>query len=463
MEEESSGADAMDKEVTVTKVSEGSADFVRIKQEVDLPEDDTYYPMDFGISVDDEEEMNPVYVNIEPGSSELPEDDPKSSSTAGKDKAKARSLNLRRGRSRSRSQSANLNLAEPEGWESEDGLDGYVASTNGGPQPKKTKIFSSLSNAEEESMVKWIRETDCLYNKKRMDYRDHARKDVLWAAKAKELGKKANILQVWYKSIRTRYVKLSRKKSRCGVADLTDRDHWIMMKFNFLAKHIGKVRHKTNFRNTRLHNQVHVPPMVNATVSICPAPSSPRVYQEGSNNGGPGVKEESTPDNHLVLLPHPPAPDLAPPIPSLAPAIPSSLAPAIPSSLSVTNFSPGPNVESISRDALEGGPRAQTATADGEAKTGGVAQRYEQFVQMQERVLMTMLQPRAVNERSAFGDWLKAVIEGFDRSVWREFQMECSQLVYKYQCRNDQVLSSNPSQPSMSFSVDNDEQPEGES
>ncbi|XP_041479980.1 uncharacterized protein LOC121427583 isoform X2 [Lytechinus variegatus] len=69
MEEESSVADAMDREVTVTKVSEGSADFVRIKQEVDLPEDDTYYPMDFGISVDEEEEMNPVYVNIEPGSS----------------------------------------------------------------------------------------------------------------------------------------------------------------------------------------------------------------------------------------------------------------------------------------------------------------------------------------------------------------------------------------------------------
>ncbi|XP_030842562.1 zinc finger protein 665 isoform X1 [Strongylocentrotus purpuratus] len=73
MEEESSGVvKKMDKEVLVTAVSEGSSDFVRIKQEVDLPEDDTYYPMDFGISVEDEEEMNPVYVKMrskEPGSS----------------------------------------------------------------------------------------------------------------------------------------------------------------------------------------------------------------------------------------------------------------------------------------------------------------------------------------------------------------------------------------------------------
>lgn len=58
----------------------------------------------------------------------------------------------------------------------------------------------------------------------------------------------AKVLQVWYKSIRTRYVKIARKKSQFGVSDLTERDHWIMMKFGFLAKHIGKVRLKTNFR-----------------------------------------------------------------------------------------------------------------------------------------------------------------------------------------------------------------------
>eukprot|EP00057_Strongylocentrotus_purpuratus_P024718 XP_011679192.1 PREDICTED: uncharacterized protein LOC100889019 isoform X2 [Strongylocentrotus purpuratus] len=465
MEEESSGVvKKMDKEVLVTAVSEGSSDFVRIKQEVDLPEDDTYYPMDFGISVEDEEEMNPVYVKMrskEPGSSEQPEVNSKPTAARGKGKAKAKSV-LRRGRSQARAKSSNPNPPglDPDqalGWESEEEyLDGCMtyddvtsrdASANGGSQQQRRhKIFSDLTNEEEEIMVRWIRETDCLYNKKRIDYRDFPMKDKLWADKAKEMGKKAKVLQVWYKSIRTRYVKIARKKSQFGVSDLTERDHWIMMKFGFLAKHIGKVRLKTNFRNSRLHDQV--PRKLKVASSVCPGRVSPadlsilKVYSVNEDDDGPGGHKEPPPEDHMELLPPPPPP-------------PDSC------------FSPGPGpswraLESISKDGPgpEGGPAAQTSA---EVQTASVNRKYEQFIQMQETVLMSMLQPKAVNERSAYGDWLKAVIEGFDRSVWRDFQIECSQLIHKYQCRNDQIFSGLPSKPSTSWSADNNEQPEGES
>lgn len=67
------------------------------------------------------------------------------------------------------------------------------ATANGGSQQQRRhKIFSDLTNEEEEMMVKWIRETDCLYNKKRIDYRDFPAKDKLWADKAKEMGKKGD-------------------------------------------------------------------------------------------------------------------------------------------------------------------------------------------------------------------------------------------------------------------------------
>lgn len=48
-------------------------------------------------------------------------------------------------------------------------------------------------------------------------------------------------LQVWYKSMRTMYGKLSQHKSGDGCRELTERDKWVKESFSFLSRHIVRV------------------------------------------------------------------------------------------------------------------------------------------------------------------------------------------------------------------------------
>ncbi|OWF34943.1 hypothetical protein KP79_PYT23532 [Mizuhopecten yessoensis] len=94
-------------------------------------------------------------------------------------------------------------------------------------------------------MVDWLREHPLLFNKKLSSYKDKGKKDALWAEQARKLGKEVVLLTVWYRSIRTRYGKVARPKSGAGTGDRTERDIWIMDKFDFLKSHIYEVRPRT--------------------------------------------------------------------------------------------------------------------------------------------------------------------------------------------------------------------------
>ena len=114
---------------------------------------------------------------------------------------------------------------------------------------RKTKrsrlVRSDLTPEEEEAMVDWLREHPLLFNKKLSSYKDKGKKDALWAEQARKLGKEVVLLTVWYRSIRTRYGKLARPKSGAGTGDRTERDIWIIDKFEFLKSHIYEVRPRT--------------------------------------------------------------------------------------------------------------------------------------------------------------------------------------------------------------------------
>ena len=60
---------------------------------------------------------------------------------------------------------------------------------------KKLKKISDLSMEEEDSMAEWIRDNECLYNKKVVQ--GQTEKDKLWDEKARELHRDREILQVW--------------------------------------------------------------------------------------------------------------------------------------------------------------------------------------------------------------------------------------------------------------------------
>ncbi len=92
-------------------------------------------------------------------------------------------------------------------------------------------------------MAEWLKSSPCFYNKKLEDYRKTHMKQRLWKDKAAEFPNvDVAYLLGWYKSIRTRFGKLSKIPSGSGVQELTDQDASILTKFAFLKTHITRPR-----------------------------------------------------------------------------------------------------------------------------------------------------------------------------------------------------------------------------
>ena len=73
------------------------------------------------------------------------------------------------------------------------------------------KFPTHFTDEQEQSMVDWLGDTPVLYNKKMRDYKDTGMKERLWEAKPAEIGKSKLEIQIWYKSIQTRYGRLQKK------------------------------------------------------------------------------------------------------------------------------------------------------------------------------------------------------------------------------------------------------------
>ncbi len=90
-------------------------------------------------------------------------------------------------------------------------------------------------------MAEWLQSNPCLYNKKLETYRKTDMKKHTWEEKA---AKFANVdvdyLLGWYKSIRTRFGKLSKIPFGSGAQEFMDQDAGILSKFGFLKTHISR-------------------------------------------------------------------------------------------------------------------------------------------------------------------------------------------------------------------------------
>ena len=119
-------------------------------------------------------------------------------------------------------------------------------------QQKKLKTMTDLTVAQEEDMASWLEENELLYNKKLNAYKDYRKKDSLWESKAVSIGKDVLILKTWYRSIRSRFTRLNKKKSGDGTSELTERDHWILTNFAWLNEHVVEVKKKTTVSVSRM-------------------------------------------------------------------------------------------------------------------------------------------------------------------------------------------------------------------
>ena len=91
-------------------------------------------------------------------------------------------------------------------------------------------------------MVEWLGENEILYNKKKTDYKNVTKKGKLWRDKAAIWGWEPAILVTWFRSMRTRFGKLTKdgEKSGSDLVHLTDRDQWILTSFRFMKSHIHR-------------------------------------------------------------------------------------------------------------------------------------------------------------------------------------------------------------------------------
>ena len=115
-------------------------------------------------------------------------------------------------------------------------------------KPRKPNL--QMDEAMEEEVSDWLIDNPVLYSKGLRDYKDTFKKQRLWEKKAAELNLEPSILQTWYKSMRTRLSKLTKSKSGDGSREMTDRDKWILTRFEFLKKHICRLRSRPGINVT---------------------------------------------------------------------------------------------------------------------------------------------------------------------------------------------------------------------
>ena len=70
------------------------------------------------------------------------------------------------------------------------------------------------------------------------------------------MNKDMEMLQIWYRSLRTRYGCLLKKMSGDRAAEFTERDKWILSIFSFLRAHIYDVKKRATVSLSKIKGQV---------------------------------------------------------------------------------------------------------------------------------------------------------------------------------------------------------------
>jgi hypothetical protein len=263
---------------------------------------------------------------------------------------------------------------------------------------KKVKKTVNLTDAEEDQMVEWLKEHTLLYNKKSSHFKNTAKKTALWDELGARMGHDADLLNVWYRSMRTRFGRLAKTKSGDGAVDLTDRDAWIFRNFDFLRPYIYEIRRQ-------------------ATVSL---KSKLLVSKSKSKSNTTPVVEDEDEDLDVEL-------DLdQPATPSHASSVGDPGSPA----------------------RLDIRPR-RTSTKKTKAEEAKVLLSMEtqrsKSLEIQEGMLRFLKPVR--DEREVFTEWTKSVAMGIHPSLWRRYEEQTTILLRSFLREGDVLKGKAASQP----------------
>ncbi|CAH1269252.1 Hypp4130 [Branchiostoma lanceolatum] len=101
---------------------------------------------------------------------------------------------------------------------------------------RKPRTSYSLDAEVEAALVEWIRENQILWNSKLILFKRTDMKEALWTEKGEQLGKSAQYLKGWWRSIKDNFTRLDKKMHGDEPKDLTEREEWILNSCSFLFK-----------------------------------------------------------------------------------------------------------------------------------------------------------------------------------------------------------------------------------
>lgn len=113
----------------------------------------------------------------------------------------------------------------------------------------KPYYYATLTEAQKEEVIDWLKDNPSIYSKRMTDYKDSQNKEKLWEDKAADMGVEVAALKTFYKSNRTQISRLKRTVGKSGegaetVEDLSATDKWVWEKFSFLKDHIETVERR---------------------------------------------------------------------------------------------------------------------------------------------------------------------------------------------------------------------------
>ncbi|KAH3726556.1 hypothetical protein DPMN_052423 [Dreissena polymorpha] len=99
----------------------------------------------------------------------------------------------------------------------------------------KPYYYATLTEAQIEEVIDWLKDTPSIYSKRLSDYKDTQNKEKIWVEKAADMGVERTI-----------------RKSGKG----TETDKWVWERFSFLKDHIESVERR-NVRTNGSHHSSH--------------------------------------------------------------------------------------------------------------------------------------------------------------------------------------------------------------
>ena len=126
---------------------------------------------------------------------------------------------------------------EDGGEGNDDAEEGAVASVALRGMTRK-KAGDTFTLAQESDMAQWFEDNPIFYDQSLSEFKFTARNRKLAEEKGKEMGVTGAELLIWFKSQRTIFGRLKKKKSRDGAKPKTARQEWVMRAFSFLGAHV---------------------------------------------------------------------------------------------------------------------------------------------------------------------------------------------------------------------------------